>query len=187
MAASPKILPSVCPLDCPDTCSLSATVVGDRLTAVRGSRANPYTAGAICTKVSTAYPNVLYGPERLTRPLLRTGARGNGTFTEIDWGEAIDRVHDGLRAAIDRHGPQTVLPLNYAGPHGKLAMEAMDRRCVHKLGATLLDRPPFCGAPGRPGWPQPAIHRLGTGKCPESVARAYRENRSVPGSLPPRQ
>lgn len=137
--------PSVCPLDCPDTCSLSVTVDEGRITRVRGSRANPYTAGAICTKVSTAYPNVLYGPERLTRPLLRTGPRGSGAFAPIGWEEAIDRVHDGIRAAIDRHGPQTVLPLNYAGPHGKLAMESMDRRFFHRLGATLLDRPPLCG------------------------------------------
>ena len=46
--------PSVCPLDCPDTCSLSVEVDADGLRRVRGSRANPYTDGVICAKVACA-------------------------------------------------------------------------------------------------------------------------------------
>ena len=59
---------SVCPLDCPDTCSLAVTVEADRVIAVRGSRANPYTAGVICTKVQTQYPDFVHGPGRLLAP-----------------------------------------------------------------------------------------------------------------------
>ena len=44
--------PSVCPLDCPDTCSLAVATDGVRILDVRGSRANPYTAGVICNKVA---------------------------------------------------------------------------------------------------------------------------------------
>ena len=47
-----QVRPSVCPLDCPDTCSLSVTTDGVRLLDVRGSKANPYTAGVICNKVA---------------------------------------------------------------------------------------------------------------------------------------
>ena len=45
--------PSVCPLDCPDTCSLQAVVENKTLVGVRGSRVNPYTAGAICDVVDS--------------------------------------------------------------------------------------------------------------------------------------
>jgi anaerobic selenocysteine-containing dehydrogenase len=38
------------------------------------------------------------------------------------------------------------VPFNYAGPHGELAVGSMDRRFFHRLGATLLDRGPLCGA-----------------------------------------
>ena len=38
---------SVCTLDCPDTCSLTVTVQDERIVAVRGSHANPYTAGVV--------------------------------------------------------------------------------------------------------------------------------------------
>ena len=55
-------LPSVCPLDCPDTCSLSVTVDAGRVVAVRGSHANPYTRGVLCAKVPASYPAFVHGP-----------------------------------------------------------------------------------------------------------------------------
>jgi len=60
---------SVCPLDCPDTCSLSVTVSDGQVIQVRGSRANPYTAGVICDKVARYYPQFVHGPSRLRHPL----------------------------------------------------------------------------------------------------------------------
>ena len=72
------IKPSVCPLDCPDTCSLQVTVGDDRILQVKGSRVNPYTAGAVCGKVARYYPDFVHGKARLTTPLQRTGAPGSG-------------------------------------------------------------------------------------------------------------
>jgi len=141
-----ETLPSVCPLDCPDTCSLSTTVRDGRLVEVRGSSANPYTAGVICNKVARYYPDFVHGANRLTRPLKRVGPRGGDAFEPISWDEALDIVHAGFTAAIDRFGPESAAPFNYAGPHGELAGGSMDRRFFHKLGATLLDRGPLCGA-----------------------------------------
>ena len=136
---------SVCPLDCPDTCALTVTTAKGELLEVRGSSDNPYTAGVICNKVSRSYPEFVHGSGRLTRPLRRTGERGSGDFEAISWDEALDIVHDGFARAIDKHGPQSVLPFNYAGPHGEIAGGSMDRRFFHKLGASLLNRGPLCG------------------------------------------
>ncbi|MEX3010095.1 molybdopterin-dependent oxidoreductase [Hoeflea sp. TYP-13] len=137
--------PSVCPLDCPDTCSLSVTVVDGKLSAIHGSNANPFTDGVICNKVARSYPQFVHGPGRLTQPLKRTGKRGEGKFEPVSWKEAIDLVHDGFSRAIDKYGPQSVMPFNYAGPHGELSGGSMDRRFFHRLGATLLNRGPLCG------------------------------------------
>ena len=137
--------PSVCPLDCPDTCSLSVRTDGVRILDVRGSEANPYTAGVICNKVARSYPEFVHGAGRLTRPLKRVGPRGGDAFEPISWNEALDLIHAGISDAVARHGPQTVLPLNYAGPHGELAGGSMDRRFFHKLGASLLARGQLCG------------------------------------------
>ncbi|MDH3715814.1 MAG: molybdopterin-dependent oxidoreductase, partial [Gammaproteobacteria bacterium] len=144
--ANPVSRPSVCPLDCPDTCSLQVTTQGDEVIEVRGSDANPYTAAAVCSKVARSYPEFVHGGNRLRQPLRRVGPRGGDAFEPVSWDAAIDTIHAGLSRAIERFGPQSVVPFNYAGPHGELAVGSMDRRFFHRLGATLLDRGPLCGA-----------------------------------------
>jgi len=165
-----RTLPSVCPLDCPDTCSLAVTVEGGRLVEVRGSHANPYTNGAICEKVAKLYPDFVHGEQRLTRPLKRSGPRGSGRFEPVSWDEALDAVHAGIANAIAAHGPQSVLPLNYAGPHGQLAVGSMDRRFFHRLGASVLDRGPLCG--GVRGAAYAALFGSAPGMAPELAAQS---------------
>jgi anaerobic selenocysteine-containing dehydrogenase len=136
---------SVCPLDCPDTCSLAVTVSGDQVLAVRGSKTNPITHGAICTKVANNYPEFVHGPGRLRYPLKRVGPKGEGRFERTSWDQALELIHDRVGDVIERYGSQAVLPLNYAGPHGMLAGDSMSLRFFHKLGASLLLRNPLCG------------------------------------------
>src|SRR3984893_4378556 len=136
---------SVCPLDCPDTCSLAVTVAGDQVVAVRGSRVNPITHGAVCAKVANYYPEFVHGPSRLRYPLKRVGEKGQPKFERISWDEALDTVHRRVTEIIDRYGSQALLPLNYAGPHGMLAGDSMSLRFFHRIGASLLSRSPVCG------------------------------------------
>ena len=165
-----SIKPSVCPLDCPDTCSLQVTVENDEISKVRGSRVNPYTAGSICDKVAKYYPDFVHGEQRLRRPLLRTGAPGSDEFTPIDWEQALTMIAERTQQAIDAYGPQTVLPFNYAGPHGQLAVASMDRRFFHRIGATLLDRGPLCG--GVRGAAYASLFGDAPGMPPEQAADA---------------
>src|SRR5713226_10357823 len=145
---------SVCPLDCPDTCSLTVTVDDDRIVAIKGSHANPYTDGVLCAKVPAAYPSFVHGDARIRTPLRRVGARDSsaGSFERISWDEALDEIHERFTAIMAEHGPQAILPLNYAGPHGFLAGGSMDLRFFHKLGASLLDRRPLCGGIRSEAW-----------------------------------
>ena len=136
---------SVCPLDCPDTCSLAVGVEDGRVVSVRGSKANPITHGAVCAKVAHSYPEFVHGPGRLRYPLMRNGPKGQGEFVRASWGQALDVVHQRVSVVVQRHGPQAVLPLNYAGPHGMLAGDSMSLRFFHRLGASLLSRDPLCG------------------------------------------
>ncbi len=140
--------PSVCPLDCGDACSLSATVENGKLVKVAGSKANPITQGVVCGKVSKFYPDFVHGDKRLTRPLRRTSQKGTNNFEsdfeEITWDEAIDLCYQGMQKGIEEYGATSVMPLNYAGPHGQLAGASMDMRFFYKLGATQLNRSPFC-------------------------------------------
>src|SRR5215468_9159519 len=136
---------SVCPLDCPDTCSLAVTVSDGRVLAVRGSKANPITHGTVCTKVAKYYPDFVHGSNRLRYPLKRVGPKGQGNFERTSWDEALELIHQRVSAVIERHGAEAVVPLNYAGPHGMLAGDSMSLRFFHGLGASLLNRTPLCG------------------------------------------
>ena len=141
---NPKTRPSVCPLDCGDTCSLSVTVNNEQVIAVKGSKSNPYTAGVICAKVANYYPNFVHGPNRLKTPMKRVGKKGRGEFVAISWDEALETVHSRFKNIIDSHGAEAIVPFNYAGPHGLLAGGSMDRRFFHRLGASQLNRGPLC-------------------------------------------
>lgn len=142
----------MCTLDCPDTCSLTVTVENERIVAVRGSHANPYTNGVVCAKVPAMYPEFVHGERRIKTPLRRVGPRGGTSFERISWDAALDVVHARFGAIIAAHGPQAILPLNYAGPHGALAVGSMDYRFFHRLGATQLDRKPMCGGVRSEAW-----------------------------------
>ena len=162
--------PSVCPLDCPDTCSLQVTVEDNRISKIRGSRVNPYTAGAICDKVVKNYLEFVHGERRLLTPLLRTGPVGDDQFKPVSWDEALALIAERTQRVIEQFGAQAVLPFNYAGPHGQLAVGSMDRRFFHKMGASLLDRGPLCG--GVRGAAYTSLFGDGPGMPPEQAADA---------------
>jgi anaerobic selenocysteine-containing dehydrogenase len=142
----------VCTLDCPDTCSLTVTVEANRIVKVRGSHALPYTDGVICNKVAHHTGEFVHGRGRLQSPLMRSGPRGSGRFEEVSWEQALDAVHARVAAVVERWGPQAVMPLNYAGPHGMLAYDSMSLRFFHKLGATQLYRGAMCGMVRSEAW-----------------------------------
>ena len=130
---------SGCPLDCPDLCSLQVDVTidaaGERVTAVRGTRENPLTDGFICEKVRR-FPEHMYGVDRLATPLLRDGPKGEGRFRRASWDEALARVSEGLLAARETHGGESILPFNYGGSNGYLTDGALDARLFRRLGAS---------------------------------------------------
>ena len=143
---------SVCTYDFPDTCSLSVGVDEGHIVRVRGSNAVPYTAGVICNKVARYTGDFVHGAQRLLHPLRRTGPKGSGEFARISWEEALGEIYERVRAVIGRWGPQAVMPLNYAGPHGFLAGDSMSLRFFHRLGATQLYRRALCGGVRSEAW-----------------------------------
>jgi anaerobic selenocysteine-containing dehydrogenase len=139
-----------CPHDCPDTCALITTVRGDTAVRVRGDKDHPITQGFLCTKVNK-YLQRTYHPDRITVPMKRVGAKGDGVFEPATWDEAITAISGTLATRIDQHGPQTVLPYSYAGTMGMLQRESMSARFFHRMGASLLERT-ICAAAGQEAW-----------------------------------
>jgi len=123
----PEILHSACPHDCPSTCALEVERLdAHRIGKVRGAAANSYTAGVICSKVAR-YAERIHHPDRLTRPLRRTGARGGSGFAPVSWDDALDLVAEGFLAAEQRHGSETIWPYYYAGTMGLVMRDGIHR------------------------------------------------------------
>src|SRR5439155_10167565 len=137
--------PSVCPLDCPDTCSLTVTVEDDRVVRIRGSHANPYTDGVLCAKVPQEYPAFVHGAGRLRTPLRRVGDRGEGRFEPITWSQALDLIHARFTAVIAAHGPGAIFPSTSRAPLAFLPAGSLDFRSFPSLGRGRSHRPPASG------------------------------------------
>ena len=153
MATHPEhtIHTAVCPLDCPDTCSMRVTVQDGVAVDLRGDADHPFTRGFLCQKMAR-YLDRVYSPDRLLRPLRRVGPKGSGKFEPISWDDAIGEIADrfaGIAASGD--GPQAILPYSYYGTMGKLQASSLDRRFFHRLGASKLDRT-ICASAGSAGY-----------------------------------
>ncbi len=151
---------SVCPLDCPDTCSVLVTIEDGRATRLRGNPDHPVTRGFLCGKVAR-YLDRQYHPERLKYPLRRSGAKGESIFERISWDEALDTIVSRLQAISDQYGPEAILPYHYGGTMGALNSASMDRRFFHRLGASQLDET-ICAAAGTKALNDVLGTRLGT-------------------------
>jgi anaerobic selenocysteine-containing dehydrogenase len=145
------VVKNVCPLDCPDTCSMSVTVQDGEAIKLRGDSNHAFTQGFLCQKMARFLERV-YSPDRLLRPLKRVGHKGEGRFEPIEWDEALATISQRFAAiASSMDGPQAILPYSYYGTMGKLQASSLDRRFFHRLGASKLDRT-ICASAGTAGY-----------------------------------
>ncbi|MCB1417768.1 MAG: molybdopterin oxidoreductase family protein [Notoacmeibacter sp.] len=118
---------SACPHDCPSTCALDVEIGADgRIGRVHGAKANSYTDGVICAKVAR-YAERIHHPDRLTKPLIRAGAKGDGQWKEASWEAALDLVAEKLARATQRDGSEAVWPYYYAGTMGLVQRDGINR------------------------------------------------------------
>jgi anaerobic selenocysteine-containing dehydrogenase len=139
------VVGTACPLDCPDSCSLSVVTSMGRVVSLDGSRANPVTDGFICAKVRK-FGDRVASPLRIMHPAVRNGPKGNAAFARMSWDEAIDLVAGRIRDARDTWGGESILPYSYGGSNGLLTQDTADARLFRRLGASRLARN-VCAAP----------------------------------------
>ncbi len=95
---------------CGTGCSVLVGVKGDRVVASQGDPDAPVNRGLNCIK-GYFLPKILYGEDRLTKPLLRM-KNGKfdkqGEFTPISWDQAFDIMAEKWKGALKTKGPTSV-------------------------------------------------------------------------------
>lgn len=160
---------SVCPHDCPSTCSLDVEVLNETtIGRVYGTKDHSYTQGVICAKVAR-YAERVHHPERLMTPLKRVTSKqstrdGKPTeFEPIAWEEALDTITERFNDIREQHGSEAIWPYHYAGTMGLVQRDGLDR--FRRTLGTSQQHSTFCTALSDAGF------RAGTGLKQGSDAR----------------
>ncbi|MBT4179663.1 MAG: molybdopterin-dependent oxidoreductase, partial [Campylobacteraceae bacterium] len=100
---------------CGTGCGIMMATKGEgadrKIVAVKGDPAAPVNRGLNCIK---GYFNakIMYGADRLTKPLLRVDANGKfnkqGRFAEVSWERAFDEMEVNIKKTLKEKGPEGV-------------------------------------------------------------------------------
>ena len=162
---------TVCPLDCPDACSLAVTVERGKLVSITGSQKQDVTDGYICSKVRR-FGERVYGEARITEPLVRKGPRGKGEFETTSWDNALNTITRRMQEIRDTHGAEAILPFSYGGSNGLLSQGTTDAQLFRRFGTSRLART-VCSAPTK------SAHQALYGKMPGITYRDYRHAKLI--------
>lgn len=95
---------------CGTGCSVMVATRDNRIVATHGDTQSEVNRGLNCVK-GYFLSKILYGRDRLTRPLLRKrdgSYHKDGDFEEVSWDEAMDIMAQKFTSAIQEHGPESV-------------------------------------------------------------------------------
>jgi anaerobic dimethyl sulfoxide reductase subunit A len=129
-----KSIPVFCGKDCGgNACPLIARVENGRVMQVVNNPAGgKYIKG--CLR-GFNLPLEQYAPDRILKPLIRTGERGSGQFRETSWDEALDLTALKLGEIQSKFGASAILDWGSAGVTGALhATYALSRRFLNLFG-----------------------------------------------------
>lgn len=96
---------------CGTGCGIMLATKGGKIVAVKGDPAAPVNRGLNCIK---GYFNakIMYGADRLTKPLLRTNSKGefdkDGKFKAVSWQRAFDEMERACKYALKKSGPEGI-------------------------------------------------------------------------------
>jgi len=96
--------PTACAL-CASRCAAIAYVDGGYVVKVEGQPESKRTLGRLCAK-GQAGRTQIYDPDRILKPMRRTGKRGDGQWQQISWDEALEELSARLKTLKDNGEPE---------------------------------------------------------------------------------
>jgi anaerobic selenocysteine-containing dehydrogenase/Fe-S-cluster-containing dehydrogenase component len=157
-----RVVPGGCNI-CFNSCSTKYHFQGERLVQVTGNEDDPVLRGKICPKSQLAL-QLHNSPRRLTRPLKRVGARGEGRFEPISWQQALDEIAGKMKSLREQCGPEALAI--FAGTRtGTISKNGIIKIFAQMWGTPNVEgTDPFCAASKHVAYEL----TQGNGTCPNS-------------------
>ena len=102
-----EIVPTMCE-QCVWRCGLYAKIKDGRVVKLDGNPNNPHSNGKLCARGQSGIMTT-YDPDRITTPLIRVGARGEGKFRRASWDEALDLVARNMQDIKQKYGAEAMI------------------------------------------------------------------------------
>ncbi len=99
-------IPTYCEM-CFWKCGGIASLRDGKLWKFEGNPLDPMSRGRLCPRGTGAVGNH-YDPDRLKRPLVRSGERGKEQWKVVTWNEALDHVAAKMKKIAAEHGPESI-------------------------------------------------------------------------------
>lgn len=100
-------IPTMCEM-CVWRCGVRAKVTEGRVVKLEGNPQHPHSLGMLCARGQSGLMNT-YDPDRVLKPLVRVGQRGEGKFREASWEEALDIVAANMLEIKEKYGPEAMI------------------------------------------------------------------------------
>lgn len=148
MVEEREMVRTTCPRDCYDACGILVIKGQGEIVRVKGDPDHPISRGELCGKCAVAYNGAWRDRNiRLTQPLKRVGAKGQGKFVPVSWDEAIGAIAKRLKKILATFGGQSILQTHYTGTCSLIA-GTFPLRFFNRIGATEVDPDTVCNKAG---------------------------------------
>lgn len=105
LKGSDKFVPSFCEM-CSTRCPIEAKVVDGKNIFIQGNHKVGGTGTSVCARGGSGHFQ-LYDPQRIVKPLIRVGERGENKWREASWDEALDLVASKMKEIKQKYGAQS--------------------------------------------------------------------------------
>lgn len=103
---------------CTVRCSMEVRVADGKIDFVGGNPDWSATGGTICARGGSSMSQV-YDKQRVQKPLIRQGERGENKWKEVSWDEAYDYIAKKMTEIKENYGPETMAFSCRGGMHKK--------------------------------------------------------------------
>lgn len=101
---------------CTSRCPIQAKIENGKVTYIAGNPDWAATGGTVCARGGAAISQ-LYDKERVKKPLIRTGERGEGKWKEVSWDEAYSYIAEKMQEIKSKYGAESMAFACRGGTH----------------------------------------------------------------------